>query len=86
MFYSEFQASKFYQSLYARLHKVLGSDGADEVLYSMFGGLDANDRSDYLSYLTRKGEDFDLFAAFPWDQTPEGFDYWHLVAKILENN
>ena len=86
MFYSEFQATKFYQSLYAKLYGVLGSDGADEVLYSMFGELDANDRSGYLAYLTRKGEEFDLYAAFPWSETSQGFDYWHLVAKILENN
>jgi hypothetical protein len=86
MFYSEFTKTKTHQYLYSKLFKVLGSEAAEEVVYSVYATILETEGGSYFDYLSRKNEDFDLLGAFSWKDTRQGFDYWRLVNNLLENN
>lgn len=64
----------------------MGSEAAEEVVYSIYATILENEGGTYFDYLSRKDEKFDLAGAFSWTQTSQGFDYWRLINTLLENN
>ena len=93
MNYTEFKSTELHNYLYRKLFNVVGSEEAINVLDKIYDNLGADDDSGYLHYIVRKTkaegylyESFDLYGAFTFDSTREGFHYWDLISKILENN
>lgn len=93
MNYTEFSDTDLHKYLYIKLMRSLGSEGAIDVIYRIYTIIeDGNDKS-YMDYIIRKTQAlgdsydaFDLYGAFTFDSTKEGFHYWHLVSMILSNN
>ncbi len=93
MNYTEFSSTDFHRYLYEKLFKVLGSESAIDVIYKIYTAVGDDNDKGHLDYIIRKTQAegysysaFDLYGAFTFDSTREGFHYWHLVSKILENN
>jgi hypothetical protein len=93
MNYTEFSDTDLHRYLYNKLYRVMGSEGAIDIIYRIYTIIEDGDNMSYMDYIIRKTqaqgysyEAFDLYGAFTFDSTREGFHYWHLVSKILENN
>jgi hypothetical protein len=93
MNYTEFLSTDFHKYLYTKLFQSLGSEGAIDVIYKIYTAIEDDNDTGHLDYIIRKTQAegylysaFDLYGAFTFDSTREGFHYWHLVSKILENN
>lgn len=100
MNYTEFIHTELHRYLYNKLYRVMGSEAAIDVIHKIYwywtcyltAIVDDNDTGQ-LEYIIRKAqaegplnESFNLYGAFTFDSTKEGFHYWNLVSKILENN
>jgi hypothetical protein len=93
MNYTEFIQTDLHKYLYIRLLKSLGSEGAIDVIHRIYTAIECDNDRDYMNYIIRKTqaegylyESFDLYGAFTFDSTREGFHYWHLVSILLSNN
>lgn len=93
MNYTEFKSTELHNYLYQKFFKAVGSEEAINILDKIYENLGADDDSRYLDYIVRKTKaegfelsSFELYGAFTFDSTREGFHYWDLVSKILENN
>ena len=71
----------------------MGSEAAIDIIYRIYTAIGGEDDAGKVKYIIRKtqaeGDEynaFNLYGAFTFDSTREGFHYWHLVSKILENN
>ena len=93
MNYTEFIHTELHRYLYNKLYMVMGSEAAIDVIHRIYSSIEDDNDTGQLEYIIRKTqaegylyEAFDLYGAFTFDSTREGFHYWHLVSVILSNN
>lgn len=93
MNYKEFSDTDLHKYLYNKLFRVMGSEGAIDVIYRIYTAIADDNDNLYMEYVIRKTQAqgysydaFDLYGSFTFDSTKEGFHYWYLVSMILENN